>query len=75
MATTAERKPRIYTAYLVQVTNLTALGTDELHAVLAATELGDISDIGRRIGEQLRAEGLKSALDVAQMDPTAARRR
>ena len=75
VATTAERKPGIYTAYLVQVTNLTALGTDELHAVLAATELGDISDIGRRIGEQLRAEGLKSALDLAQMDPTAARRR
>ena len=72
---TAERKPGSYPAYLAQVTNLTALGTDELRAVLAVTELGDISGIGRRIGEQLRADGLKSALDVAQMDPTAARRR
>jgi DNA polymerase V len=31
--------------------------------------------IGRRIGEQLKAEGLNSVLDVARMDPAMVRRR
>lgn len=43
--------------------------------VQAVTALGDIWGIGRRIGEQLRAEGLTTALDVVRMDPTTARRR
>ena len=75
VAKTAERKPGSYPAHLAQVANLAALGAEELNAVLATTELGDIWGIGRRIGEQLRAGGLTSALDVARMDPAMARRR
>jgi DNA polymerase V len=43
--------------------------------VLQATELGEIWGIGRRIGAQLQAEGLRTALDVARMDAAAVRRR
>jgi DNA polymerase V len=37
--------------------------------VLEATNLDEIWGIGRRIAAQLQAEGLKTALDVARMDP------
>ena len=40
--------------------------------MLAATELGEIWGIVRRIGEQLRAYGLKTILDAAKMDPAVA---
>lgn len=75
VAKTADRKPGSYPAQLAQVANLAALTTADFEAVLAATDLGDIWGIGRRIGEQLKADGLQSALDLAQMDPTTARRR
>ena len=75
VAKTAERKPGSYPMHFAQVANLAYLSTEDLEAVLAATDLGEIWGIGRRIGEQLRADGLKSALDVARMDPTHARRR
>jgi DNA polymerase V len=43
--------------------------------VLAATKLGEVWGIGRRIGAQLQAEGLHSALDVARLDAAMVRRR
>ena len=75
VAKTAERKPGTYPSHFAQVANLAELSTDDLEAVFAATDLGEIWGVGRRIGEQLRADGLKTALDVARMDPTHARRR
>jgi DNA polymerase V len=75
VAKTAERKPGSYPHELAQVANLAALPPASLEAVLEATELGDVWGIGRRIGEQLRADGLRTALDLAQMDPATARRR
>jgi DNA polymerase V len=75
VAKTAERKPGSYPAQLAQVANLAELPANELDEVLAATDLGEIWGIGRRIGEQLRTDGLKTALDVARMDPAVARRR
>lgn len=75
VAKNAERKPGSYPADLAQVANLAALPASDFDAVLEATELGELWGIGRRIGEQLRADGLRTALDVARMDPAVARRR
>lgn len=72
---TADRKPGSYPAELAHVCNLAALPASDFDAVLEATELGEIWGIGRRIGEQLQAAGLRTALDVARMDPGAVRRR
>lgn len=75
VAKTAERKPGSYPSCFAKVANLGDLPVDDFEAVLAATDLGDIWGIGRRIGDQLRADGLQTALDVAQMEPATARRR
>jgi DNA polymerase V len=75
IAKTAERKPGSYDPKLARVANLAALEVRELDAVLAATDLGEIWGVGRRIGEQMRELGLKSVLDVKRMDPMVARRR
>lgn len=75
IAKSADRKPGSYPAELARVCNLAALPAADLDAVLEATDLGEIWGIGRRIAEQLRAKGLRTALDVARMDPVVARRR
>jgi DNA polymerase V len=54
IAKTAERKPGSYPAELAQVCNLATLPQADLDAVLAATEVGEVWGVGRRIGEQLR---------------------
>lgn len=75
VAKSADRKPGSYPAEWARVANLTALPASDLDAVLKATALGEVWGIGRRIGEQLRAEGLTTALDVARLDPATVRRR
>ena len=75
VAKTADRKPGSYPAALARVCNLSALPASDLDAVLAATDLGEIWGVGRRIGAQLRAEDLATVLDVARMDPAMVRRR
>ena len=75
VAKSADRKPGSYPAEFARVANLATLPASDFDAVLAATELGDIWGIGRRIGEQLQADGLRTALDVAQLDPATVRRR
>ncbi|MDM0028394.1 Y-family DNA polymerase [Variovorax saccharolyticus] len=75
VAKSADRKPGSYPVEFARVCNLGALPAADLDAVLEATELGEIWGIGRRIGAQLQAEGLRTALDVARMDPATVRRR
>ncbi|MEB0056481.1 Y-family DNA polymerase [Variovorax sp. LG9.2] len=75
VAKSADRKPGSYPVEFARVANLAALPASDMDAVLQATALGEIWGIGRRIGEQLRAEGLHTALDVARLDPAAVRRR
>lgn len=75
VAKTAERKPGSYPEALAQVCNLSALPPNELDAVLAATDVGDVWGVGRRIGAQLQADGVHTALALAQMDPSIARAR
>jgi DNA polymerase V len=75
VAKSADRIPDSYPIEFARVANLAALPASDFDAVLAATDLGEIWGIGRRIGEQLRAAGLISALDVARLDPAMVRRR
>ncbi|QHJ01759.1 DUF4113 domain-containing protein (plasmid) [Xylophilus rhododendri] len=75
VAKTAERKPGSYCEDLAQVANLAALPASDLDTVLQATELGEIWGIGRRIGAQLQAAGLVTALDVVRLDAAMVRAR
>ena len=75
VAKSADRKPGSYPSEFARVANLAALPEADLDAVLEATDLGEIWGIGRRIGEQLRAGGLKTALDVARLDAALVRKR
>ena len=75
VAKSAFRKPGSYPAELAQVCDLAKLPASDFDAVLQATELGDVWGIGRRIGAQMQAEGLRTALDVARMDAATVRRR
>ena len=75
VAKSADRKPGSYPAHLARVCNLSALPADELAAVMAATKVGEIWGIGRRLSEQFEAEGVMNVLDVARMDAATARRR
>jgi len=72
IAKTATYQPGRYPA---QVCNLSALSPAALQAVLAATRVGEVWGVGRRLGAQLEACGIRSALDLAQLDPTTVRRR
>lgn len=74
-AKTAERKPGSYPAELAQVCNLATLPQSDLDAVMAATEVGEMWGVGRRIGEQLRACGAHTVLDLARLSPATVRAR
>ncbi|ARU04722.1 DNA polymerase V subunit UmuC [Comamonas serinivorans] len=72
---TAERKPGSYPAELAQVCNFAALPASDLDAILAATPVGEVWGVGRRIGKQLNDAGISTVLDLARMDPVVARMR
>ena len=75
IAKTAERKPGSYPEKLAQVCNLAALPQEELDTVLAATSVGEVWGIGRRISAQLIEGGVTTVLDLARADPATVRRK
>lgn len=75
IAKTAERKPGIYPDKLAQVCNLAALSKGELDTVLAATEVGEVWGIGRKISKQLNDGGITTVLDLVRMDLATVRAR
>lgn len=75
VAKSAERKPGSYPGHLARVCNLSALSPQDLQAILAATPVGEIWGVGRRIGAQLAEGGILSALDLANIDPATVRRK
>ena len=75
IAKTAERKPGSYPAQHAQVCNLGALSQEDLHALLAATEVGEVWGVGRRIGAELQTAGINTVLDLARLDPGTVKRR
>lgn len=75
IAKTAERKPGIYPAHLAQVCHLGTLPAQVLDEVLAATPVGEVWGVGRRIGAQLEAGGVTTVLDLTRLDAATVRRR
>ncbi len=73
IAKQAERKPGSYPAELAQVADLSRLSEPELDGLLAATSVGEVWGVGRRIAEQLKAQGVTTVLDLKRMSPAAAR--
>ena len=73
IAKTAERKPGVYPEKLAQVCNLLALPQEELDAVLAATPVGEVWGIGRRISAQLIDGGVTTVLDLVRADAATIR--
>ena len=71
----AERKPGSYPAHLAQVCNLATVTPPELQAVLAATAVGEVWGVGRRISAQLIADGITTAQDLTRLDPAMVRTR
>jgi DNA polymerase V len=75
VAKTAERKPGSYPQALAQVCNLAELPTADLEAIMATTAVGEVWGVGRRLAPQLQALGIHTALDLARLNPGAARAR
>jgi DNA polymerase V len=73
IAKSAERKPGSYPAHHAQICHLGACTPEQLAALLAATEVGDVWGVGRKIGAQLRENGVHTALDLQRMSPAAAK--
>lgn len=74
VAKQAERKPGSYPAEHARVCDLSTLTPAERDALLAATEVGELWGVGRRIGAQLVEGGIRTALDLARLDPATVKR-
>jgi DNA polymerase V len=74
VAKAADRKPGCYPPQYAQVCSFLDLSTESLHAVLGATEVGDVWGIGRKTAPRLNEAGLRTVLDLLQADVPALRR-
>lgn len=74
VAKQAERKPGSYPTEHARVCDLSTLTLAERDALLAATEVGELWGVGRRIGAQLVEGGIRTALDLAKLDPATVKR-
>jgi len=70
---TADRKPGSYPAHLAQVCDFSRLSHQELDALFAATEVGNVWGVGKRITEKLQAGGIRTVLDLVRADPATLR--
>lgn len=75
IAKTAERKPGSYPASLAIVCHLETLPASDRDALFAATDVGEVWGVGRRIGQQLNAAGVQTVLDLARLNPSMVRSR
>src|SRR5450830_1213705 len=74
IAKSAERKPGSYPVELAQICHLGAVSQPALEQILAATAVTEVWGVGRRMGARLVAEGVRTVLDLARLDPMIARR-
>jgi len=70
---TADRKPGSYPSALAQVCDFSHLAPHELDAVFAATEVGSVWGVGKKINERLKAGGVHSVLDLVRADAATLR--
>lgn len=75
IAKTADRKPGSYPDHMATVCNLANVPGSDLDAILAATDVGEVWGVGRRIGQQLRDSGVHTVLDLARLSPSMVRDR
>lgn len=75
VAKSAERKPGSYPQHLAQVCNLSELTKSELDSVMASTPVNEVWGVGRQITKQLNEVGIKTVLELVQLDPATVRRR
>ena len=73
IAKSAERKPGSYPFEYAQVCHLGRMTPSTLNELLGATPVGEVWGVGRRIGAQLQAVGINTALELARLDPKTAR--
>lgn len=71
---TADRKAGSYPTHLAQVCNFGTLNATELDAVFAATEVGNIWGVGRRVGAKLREQGVCTVIDFVRADAMTIRK-
>ena len=57
-----------YPIELARVCNLASLDQHALNAVLAATDVGEVWGVGRRIAAQLKEGGVHTVLDLSRLD-------
>jgi DNA polymerase V len=74
VAKTADRKPGSYPPQYAQVCNFVDLSTEQLHAVLGATDVENVWGIGRKTAPKLEEAGLRSVLDLLKADVPTLRR-
>jgi DNA polymerase V len=74
IAKSAERKPGSYPAHLAQVCNVGAMSPDELDRHFAATDVGEVWGIGRKISGRLHEAGVHTVLDLVRADSATLRR-
>lgn len=75
IAKQSERKPGSYPVQHARVCDLSALDRNDLEGLLAATAVGDVWGVGRQIGKQLMESGIRTALDLSQLDSATVKRR
>jgi DNA polymerase V len=75
IAKTADRKPGIYPVELARVCNLASLPASDVDALFAATDVGEVWGVGRRLSAQLKELGICTVLDAARLNPAAVRQR
>ena len=68
VAKMADRKPGSYPAELAQVCHLGAMTAAERDRVLAATDVGNVWGVGRKIGASLVDAGVRTVLDLLRCD-------
>jgi DNA polymerase V len=68
VAKSADRNPGSFPAALAKVCDFSRLSPDELDAVFAAADVGNVWGIGRRISEKLREGGIHTVLDLVRAD-------
>ncbi len=75
IAKTAERKPGSYPERHAGVCGLSTMPPAEREEAFATTSVRDVWGVGRKIGAQLEAEGIKTVLQLCRSDGPTVRRR
>jgi DNA polymerase V len=70
----AERKPGSYPASLAQVCNVAAMTRAEREQLFAATPVGEVWGIGKKIGARLNDAGVHTVLDFVRCDAASIRK-